>query len=75
MNSPTLRQFILNVEVAMDDLAMALQEARQVAEQLDEAGIANLETTLSDQIDGWGKFGNFHISLNFDSIRADLEQI
>jgi hypothetical protein len=68
-----LTKFIQQVEQAKDALEVALQEARLVQHQPDLPTIAALEQTLADQIDGYGRFANFHIALSFDELRDELD--
>jgi hypothetical protein len=68
-----LDKFIQQVAQAKDALDVALQEARLVQQQPDLPTIAALEQTLSDQIDGYGRFANFHIALSFDELRDELD--
>jgi hypothetical protein len=68
-----LDKFIQQVAQAKDALEVALQEARLVQQQPDLPTIAALEQTLTDQIDGYGRFANFHIRLSFDELRDELD--
>ena len=72
MSSPTLSQFIGDVEAALAALDVALQEARLLTERLDGTGIDVFESTLYDQVDSRGNFGNFQIALSFDRLRDEV---
>ena len=72
--SPSLARFINNLENALDELQMAIQEARQLQAQPSREGAIQLAETLYDQIDGYGKFGNFFIDPRLDDIQNEIAE-